>query len=295
MDLRFWVFNIHPQRRCSRLVLSLNTHFHNYVVDKMSAKASGRSQASKPKRVQVAVAYEHCRQVKAKVRNTLFFKKWKTLIILSSCDGMRPCVTCTRRKGECIYVTEPNETRQVAAERKFDELYDEHNDAQSLIAVLSGENEDLAKDAFCRLRAGHPPRRTIQSIRQWDVRNIADTLHERRLCQNYLIALLQSTASLWNIVQAASRFLHSGTRLNIPSTKDLSILRNYIITRESLGEIFTKANSGPNAQHLVQEPRLLPDGPFMTGLYFGRLLRHGQTSPTMTKLYHNSYLHSLSL
>lgn len=185
------------------------------------------------------------------------------------CDGRRPCMTCTRRHGECIYVTEQNETRQVAVKRKFDELSEQHNDVQSLIAVLSGADEILAKDAFCRLRAGHSPGRIVQSIRQWNVQNTVGSLHQRQHCQQYLVALLQSTASLWDVVQAATPLLSPATRLNIPTTRDLLPLRNYVITLESLSEVLKKANGGSDSQHSIQEPRLLQSSP--DGFYDGPL------------------------
>lgn len=178
-------------------------------------------------------------------------------------------MTCTRRHAECIYVTEQNETRQVAVKRKFDELSERHSDAQSVIAVLAGEDENLAKDAFCRLRAGHSPQRIVQSIRRWNVRSPADVIHERQLCQQYLVALLQSTASLWDVVQAATRILNSGTRLNFPSTRDLLPLKNYVITLESLGEILDKPKGSASSQRLIQEPVLLQNGP--DGFYDGSL------------------------
>lgn len=115
---------------------------------------------SEMKRVAVSVACQRCRQKKTKVEVKLTRKRicpsW--LIPEPQCDGKRPCVSCRTRRHECLYATEINETRRLAAVRRFQELSDRHDRIRTVHNVLTGEDEGQAFEMFRSLRTESPRR-----------------------------------------------------------------------------------------------------------------------------------------
>lgn len=136
--------------------------------------------------------------------------------------------------------------------------------------MLSGESEAFAKNIFCRLRAGQSPHQIVRSIQQCDGANTLKFRHERKHCQCYLVALLQSTASFWEVFQAASQMLHPEMKISFPSAADMLPPRNTVITLESLGEILTRSNSDRSVRHLDIGPVTSHDVPdtFLDGPLF---------------------------
>lgn len=141
-----------------------------------------------------------------------------------------------------MYVTKTNETRQLAVKRKFHELSQDHERVQAVQDILAGDDEDRAIDVFRRLRAGQKAESIIRSLQGFINHNSAATRYDRRLRQDFLIALCQSTASLWEVVQAAKSTFSPETRINLPDSKAFQPLRDYIITLDTLGEVVAEAN-----------------------------------------------------
>ncbi|EWY81911.1 hypothetical protein FOYG_16117 [Fusarium oxysporum NRRL 32931] len=102
-----------------------------------SAHDSTRSVA--PKRRPVLTACGVCRKRKTR------------------CDGERPvCLTCVRsgRSAECIYETEPAETRNQALKRKHNAADEENSNYHKLINFLRSSSAEDANDILDRLRGG---------------------------------------------------------------------------------------------------------------------------------------------
>lgn len=154
------------------------------------------------------------------------------------------------RDSDCVSVTQYNKTSEAAVERRLDELTKKYDELQNVLTVLTTGDESLAQKTFRRLRAGDPPHRIVQDVQQYRIHSTVVAAHDRLLCRNYLVALLQSTVSLWEIVEMARQILNPSTRINLPSSKNLLPLRSCIITLEALGGIVNTVNHGDDQRGL---------------------------------------------
>ena len=83
----------------------------------------------------------------------------------------------------------------------------------------------------------------MRELTQPSIQHPANVLYDRRLYQDFLVALLQSTASLSRIVEIAKQVLNTRSRISLPSRTDLLPLRNCVLTVETLGGVLSVANS----------------------------------------------------
>ncbi|KAF5635739.1 Zn(2)-C6 fungal-type DNA-binding domain protein [Fusarium sp. NRRL 52700] len=83
------------------------------------------------------------------------------------CDGQRPfCLPCVRggRSAECIYDTEPAETRNQALKRKHDAADEDNSNYHKLINLLRSSSADDANDIVQRLRGGARVDELVQHV-----------------------------------------------------------------------------------------------------------------------------------
>ncbi|SCO81443.1 related to nitrate assimilation regulatory protein nirA [Fusarium oxysporum] len=112
-----------------------------------------------PKRTVTSVACETCRRRKIK------------------CNGLRPkCLACTNRRAECVYMTEPSETRISAIKRKHDELQKQledggssQSDLQQLFDAIRDRDEKDAMTIMRRIRTGEDPSTILRHLRAGDL------------------------------------------------------------------------------------------------------------------------------
>lgn len=120
--------------------------------------------------------------------------------------------------------------------------------------ILAGQDESRALEVFRRLRSGQKAEDILQGQDRFVSYSPHISTHEQQLRQRFLVALLQSTASLWDISRMATSVLNSRTRINLPPDKACQPLKNLVITLEALGEILTEANPGSNE---IEPPEVL--------------------------------------
>ncbi|KAM5360090.1 hypothetical protein ACJZ2D_014001 [Fusarium nematophilum] len=106
-----------------------------------SATTNTAERASRPvvvqKRVAVAVACDACRRRKAK------------------CSGGRPrCAACISRGVDCEYDVKANETRAVAAKRKYDELQNHKTPYERVFDALRSRSQADAETVLAKIRRG---------------------------------------------------------------------------------------------------------------------------------------------
>ncbi|KAF5695660.1 3-carboxy-cis,cis-muconate cycloisomerase [Fusarium denticulatum] len=83
------------------------------------------------------------------------------------CDGQRPvCLPCVRggRSAECVYDTEPAETRNQALKRKHDAADEDNSNYHKLINLLRSSSADDANDIVQRLRRGARVDELVQHV-----------------------------------------------------------------------------------------------------------------------------------
>lgn len=124
---------------------------------------------------------------------------------------------------DCVYVTEENETRQHAVKRKYDELSQFYQSLRIVHEALAGSDESRAIDVFRRIRAGHQPENVVKNIQRSDPHESLVSSYEWQLRQNFLVALSQSTAPLWEVVQTTASVFNSQTRLPCPQAKPFKL------------------------------------------------------------------------
>ncbi|KAM3497734.1 hypothetical protein MY10362_008925 [Beauveria mimosiformis] len=84
------------------------------------------------------------------------------LQLVSSAENtkQRPCAACKRRNAECLYETEPNETRQQALKRKISELQDHASAYRVIYDLLRDQPKNNANKILERIRS----RSDVESI-----------------------------------------------------------------------------------------------------------------------------------
>lgn len=196
----------------------------------MSA-SGGDLQVSKARRRQVTAACISCRRRKNK------------------CDGSRPCAECSRRSEECVYASQENETPQQAVKRKYDEI-------SQLYDSLASQDETQALETFRRIRAGERVDSILKYVRQ---RDVTESNPEHRRQRDFLIALVQSTGSLHEVVKFAAWILLDPVAVSkLPSSSEYAVLRTCVVNLESLSAFLSK---GPRALESREALDGFSDGP----------------------------------
>lgn len=78
----------------------------------------------------------------------------------TQCDAGSPCAACKRRNAECLYETEPSETRQQALKRKVAELQNHSSSYRVIYNLLRDQPKNNADRILERIRS----RSDVESI-----------------------------------------------------------------------------------------------------------------------------------
>lgn len=152
-----------------------------------SSNLNGRppDQSQRGRRQQIAAACKPCQARKGK------------------CDGQRPCKWCRDRRLQCEYEVNDGETRARARKRKFEDLEQEHTALLELvdIAALRPDAGDILK----QLRGGRRVNDLLALLKEGDITYQSHLGSNPRTRRMLLSLLIQSTASLDEIVLAAPR------------------------------------------------------------------------------------------
>lgn len=104
----------------------------------------------------------------------MFGANQRSVSYLSQCDGVRPvCFSCSSRKRECVYTSNPSETRTATLKRKFEHLGQEADNLRSsnatlleLMSLIRSRNAHDAMSIFQRLRAGTDAEAIVSAVRE---------------------------------------------------------------------------------------------------------------------------------
>jgi hypothetical protein len=150
----------------------------------------------RPRRQQIAAACKICQARKGK------------------CDGQRPCQWCRDKEKVCEYEVLVGETRMRATKRKYEDLENEHKDLErehnSLLELLDiAARRSDARDILQQLRHGRKVVDLLGLLKEGDIAYQAHLKSSPRTRRMLLSLLIQSTASLDEIVLTAPRIAES--------------------------------------------------------------------------------------
>ena len=143
----------------------------------------------RPRRQQIAAACKICQNRKGK------------------CDGQRPCAWCRDKEKVCEYEVEVGETRMGATKRKYEDLEQEHNSLLELVEIASRRSD--ARDILQQLQRGRKVGDLLGLLKEGDITYQARLQSNPRTRRMLLGLLIQSTASLDEIILAAPRVAES--------------------------------------------------------------------------------------
>jgi len=123
------------------------------------------------------------------------------------CDGQRPCAWCRDKEKECEYEVQVGETRVGAHKRKLEDLEQEHNALLELIDIAAMRSD--ARDILQQLRGGRKVADLLGLLKEGDITYQAHLRSSPRTRRMLLGLLIQSTASLDEIVLTAPRIADS--------------------------------------------------------------------------------------
>lgn len=129
-----------------------------------------------------------------------------------------------------------------------------NDDLQQIYQGLVCPDEGRAVEIFRRMRAGQKPEAILRQMRHSSPYDPIASSYERRLYQNFLIALTQSTAPLRDIVDLSISVLNNQTRINLPQEHAYQRLKDRIITLETLSgilnsELYPRARPSRNRRY----------------------------------------------
>ena len=140
------------------------------------------------------------------------------------CDGQRPCTWCRDKEKVCEYEVQAGETRMGAHKRKYEDLEQEHNALLELVDIAALRPD--ARDILQQLRNGRKVGDLLGLLKEGDITYQAHLRSSSRTRRMLLGLLIQSTASLDEIILTAPRIAES--QLDIawdspsPSTQSLT-------------------------------------------------------------------------
>jgi hypothetical protein len=123
------------------------------------------------------------------------------------CDGQRPCKWCRDKKKECEYEVQVGETRMGATKRKYEDLEQEHNALLELIDIAAMRSD--ARDILRQLKGGRKVGDLLGLLKEGDITYQAHLRSSPRTRRMLLGLLIQSTASLDEIILTAPRIAES--------------------------------------------------------------------------------------
>ena len=141
------------------------------------------------RRQQIAVACKVCQARKGK------------------CDGQRPCAWCRDKEKSCEYEVHVGETRMRASKRKYEDLEQEHTALLELIDIAALRSD--ARDILQQLRNGRKVGDLLGLLKEGDITYQAHLRSNPRTRRMLLGLLIQSTASLDEIILTAPRIAES--------------------------------------------------------------------------------------
>jgi hypothetical protein len=140
------------------------------------------------------------------------------------CDGQRPCAWCRDKEKVCEYEVLVGETRMRATKRKYEDLEQEHNALLELIGIAALRSD--ARDILQQLKNGRKIGDLLGLLKEGDTTYQAHLRTSPRTRQMLLCLLIQSTASLDEIVLTAPRLAESQLDIawdsNSPITRALT-------------------------------------------------------------------------
>ncbi|GAB7331064.1 hypothetical protein MBLNU13_g02554t1 [Cladosporium sp. NU13] len=123
------------------------------------------------------------------------------------CDGQRPCTWCRDKGKVCEYEVQVGETRMRASKRKYEDLEQEHNALLELIDIAALRPD--ARDILQQLRNGRKVDDLLGLLKEGDITYQAHLRSSPRTRRMLLGLLIQSTASLDEIILTAPRIAES--------------------------------------------------------------------------------------
>lgn len=148
-----------------------------------AARAATGSQRAR--REQINAACKVCQQRKGK------------------CDGNRPCAWCRDKNKTCEYEVAAGETRMGGIKRKYEDLEQEHNQLLELVGIAALRSD--AGDILQQLKRGRKVADLLGLLKEGDITYQANLRSSPRTRRLLLTLLIQSTASLDEIIITAPR------------------------------------------------------------------------------------------
>lgn len=172
-------------------------------------------QSQRARRQQTAAACKPCQARKGK------------------CDGQRPCKWCRHRRLECEYEVKDGESRAHARKRKFEDLEQEHTALLELVDIAARRRD--AADILKQLRGGRSVDDLLALLKEGDITYQSHLGSNPRTRRMLLSLLIQSTASLDEIVLAAPRIAEAQLDIGWAAEDDDSkVLKNRTIDASTI-------------------------------------------------------------
>nr|OQO30388.1 hypothetical protein B0A51_02348 [Rachicladosporium sp. CCFEE 5018] len=181
-----------------------------------------KKSAAQARRHQIAVACEQCRRRKVK------------------CNGTRPCTECGLRSVHCVYEAQAGETRTQAVKRKYEDLEQSHDALLELIDLAASRRD--APDILSRVKHGDDIHDILAGLKEGENLYEAQQGGRSMVRRMLLSCLIQSTASVQEIIEMAPFLAEQRLRADLLETREWRSLTNRLVSAPMLSHLMLSVN-----------------------------------------------------
>lgn len=141
-----------------------------------------------------------------------------------------------------------HETHGQAVKRKYDELARSNDELAELYHLLGTVPQDRALQILQRIRSGETPSAVLRFVKHGNAGDLPSISVQCNLKQRLFLGLVQSTASLEELVAWLGPIINNWHTLNIPAGEAFRSMRHRIIKLDYLRHVLESQTHRPRPQ-----------------------------------------------